>query len=97
MKLKEVKGVNDKQLALSTLETLPNDVSLHDIREEFEILESIKEGQQAAREGRTKTQEEVEQMAKDVREVLIADLDRSGLFRSIPREAFIQTDASVGA
>lgn len=62
MKLKEVRGVNDKQLALSTLETLPNDVSLHDIREEFEILESIKEGQQAAREGRTKTQEEVEQM-----------------------------------
>lgn len=30
--------------------------------EELEILESIKEGQQAAREGRTKTQEEVEQL-----------------------------------
>ena len=42
-------------------------------------------------------QAEVEQMAKDVREVLIADLERSGLFRSIPREAFIQTDAGVGA
>ena len=62
IKIKEIKSVNDKQLALSTLETLPNDVSLHDIREEFEILESIKEGQRAAREGRTKTQEEVEQM-----------------------------------
>ena len=62
MELKEAKSANDKQLALSKLETLPNDVSLHDIREELEILESIKEGQQAAREDRTKTQEEVEQM-----------------------------------
>ena len=62
MKLKEVKNVNDKQLALSTLETLPDDVSLHDIREELEILELIKKGQQAARDGRTKTQEKAEQM-----------------------------------
>jgi len=41
---------------------LPDTASLHDIREELEILESIKEGQKAAREGRTKTQEEVEQL-----------------------------------
>ena len=62
MKLMEIKSMNDKELALSTLETLPNDVNFHDIREELEILESVKKGQQAAREGRTKTQEEVEQM-----------------------------------
>jgi len=54
--------VSDKELALSTLEALPDTASLHDIREELEILESIKEGQRAAREGRTKPQEEVEQL-----------------------------------
>jgi predicted transcriptional regulator len=57
-----IKHVNDKQLALSTLGALPDTASLHDIREELEILESIKDGQKAAREGRTKTQEEVEQL-----------------------------------
>ena len=54
--------VNDKELALSTLRALPETSSLHDIREELEILESIKIGQKAAREGRTKTQDEVEQL-----------------------------------
>jgi predicted transcriptional regulator len=58
----DIKLVNDKQLALSTLGALPDTASLHDIREELEILESIKDGQKAAREGRTKTQEEVEQL-----------------------------------
>ena len=62
MKTSDIKRVNDKQLALSTLEALPDTASLHDIREELEILASIKQGQQAAREGRTKTQEEVEQL-----------------------------------
>lgn len=62
MKLIDVECVNDKQLALSTLGALPDTASLHDIREELEILESIQSGQQAAREGRTKTQEEVEQL-----------------------------------
>ncbi len=60
MKTSDIEGVNDKQLALRTLGALPDTASLHDIREELEILESIKEGQQAAREGHTKTQEEVE-------------------------------------
>jgi predicted transcriptional regulator len=54
--------VNDKELALNTLGALPDTASLHDIREELEILESIKAGRQAAREGRTKNQEEVEQL-----------------------------------
>jgi len=62
MKTSDIKCVNDKQLALSTLVALPDTASLHDIREELEILESIRGGQQAAREGRTKTQEEVEQL-----------------------------------
>jgi len=62
MKTSDIARVNDKQLALSTLGALPDTASLHDIREELEILESIKEGQQAAREGRSKTQEEVEQL-----------------------------------
>ena len=62
VKLNEIDFVNDKQLALSSLGSLPDTASLQDIREELEILESIKEGQQAAREGRTKTQEEVEQL-----------------------------------
>ena len=62
METRDAHCVNDKQLALSTLGALPDTASLHDIREELEILESIKEGQQAAREDRTKTQEKVEQL-----------------------------------
>ena len=62
IKSDNVESVNDKQLALSTLEALPDTASLHDIREELETLDSIKDGQRAAREGRTKTQEEVEQL-----------------------------------
>lgn len=54
--------MNDKQLALSTLEALPESASLHDIREELEILESVKKGQQAARDGHAKPQEEVEHL-----------------------------------
>ena len=62
MKSIDAGSVNDKQLALSTLRALPETTSLHDIREELEILESIKEGQKAAREGRTRTQDEVEHL-----------------------------------
>ncbi len=54
--------VTDKQLALSKLEALPETVSLHDIREELEILDAIQSGQKAAREGGTKSQEEVEKL-----------------------------------
>jgi hypothetical protein len=45
---------------LSTSEALPDTASLHAIREELESLESAKEGQKDAREGRTKSQDEVE-------------------------------------
>ena len=51
--------MNDKQLALNKLETLPETASLHDIREELEVLDAIKSGQQAAREGRVQPQEDV--------------------------------------
>lgn len=54
--------MNDKQTVLNALEALPETASLHDIREELEIIEGIQKGQQAAREGRTKTQEQVEQI-----------------------------------
>lgn len=54
--------MTDKELVLSTLEALPETASLVDIRGEVEVLEAIKEGQQAAREGHTKTQEEVEEL-----------------------------------
>lgn len=47
---------------MSTLEALPETASLHDIREELEVLDGIKSGQKAAREGRTKSQEEVEKL-----------------------------------
>jgi len=62
MKLSDLYPVNDKQLAMSTLEALPDTASLHDIREELEVLDGIKSGQKAAREGRTKSQEEVEKL-----------------------------------
>jgi len=35
---------------------------LHDIREELEVLDGIKSGKKAARQGRTKNQEEVEEL-----------------------------------
>ena len=54
--------VSDKQLVIRKLEALPETASLHDIREELEILDAIQSGQQAAREGRTKSQEEVEKL-----------------------------------
>ena len=60
MKLNDFNPVNDKQLAMSTLQALPETASLHDIREELEILDGIKSGQQAARVGRVQTQEAVE-------------------------------------
>jgi predicted transcriptional regulator len=60
MKLNDPSPVNDKQLAMSTLQALPETASLHDIREELEILDAIKSGQQAAREGRVQSQEAVE-------------------------------------
>ncbi|MGZ0708374.1 hypothetical protein ACWPKO_08550 [Coraliomargarita sp. W4R53] len=47
---------------MSKLEALPETASLHDIREELEFLDAIRSGQQAAREGRTKSQEEVEKL-----------------------------------
>lgn len=62
MKLSECIAVTDKQLAIRKLEALPETASLHDIREELEILDAIQSGQQAAREGRTKSQEEVEKL-----------------------------------
>ena len=60
LNLNDVVLMDDKQLALNILVTLPDTASLHDIREELECLDSIKKGQQAAREGCTKTQDEVE-------------------------------------
>jgi len=62
MKLSDCIAVTDKQLAIRKLEALPETASLHDIREELEILDAIQSGQQAAREGRTKSQEEVEKL-----------------------------------
>jgi predicted transcriptional regulator len=62
IKLYDTYTVNDKQLALNKLETLPETASLHDIREELEVLDAIKSGQQAAREGRVQPQEDVEKL-----------------------------------
>jgi predicted transcriptional regulator len=61
MKLNNFDRVNDKQLAMSTLQALPETASLHDIREELGILDAIKSGQQASREGRVQRQEAVEE------------------------------------
>ncbi|WPJ95442.1 hypothetical protein SH580_18645 [Coraliomargarita algicola] len=47
---------------MSTLQALPETASLHDIREELEILEGIKSGQQTAREGHVQSQEAVEEL-----------------------------------
>lgn len=60
MKPSDCVTVSGKQLAIIKLEALPETSSLHNIREELEILDSIQSGQKGAREGRTKSQEEVE-------------------------------------
>ncbi|MEM1222884.1 MAG: hypothetical protein AAGH40_08985 [Verrucomicrobiota bacterium] len=62
MKLSDCISVTDKQLAISKLEALTEAASLHDIREELEILDAIQSGRKAAREGRSKSQKEVEEL-----------------------------------
>lgn len=52
--------MKNKQIALKTLEEMPDTVNLHDISEEIAILESIDRGRNAARKGCTKLQIEVE-------------------------------------
>ncbi len=51
----------DKQLALQTLNRMPESVSLEQITEELAILAAIRKGEQAADEGRVVSHEEVKQ------------------------------------
>jgi predicted transcriptional regulator len=54
--------VTVKEQVLAKLEKLPDSVTLTQMREELEIIEAIEKGQKAAREGRVKTQAEVESL-----------------------------------
>jgi predicted transcriptional regulator len=53
-----------KQLVLDTLSGLPESASWEQIREEFRILEAIREGEQAADRGEVVSHEEVEKLVE---------------------------------
>lgn len=64
MKISDIIDMTDKQLVLDTLGGLPETASWEQIREEFSILEAIKEGERAADQGHVVAHEEVEKMVE---------------------------------
>ena len=54
--------MTDKQLVIDTVSRLPDATPIETIKEEIEILASIKRGEEAADAGRVKSHEEVKKM-----------------------------------
>ena len=54
--------MTDKQLALETLNKLPETASIQEIAEEMEIMAAIRIGEEASDAGRVKPHEEVKKM-----------------------------------
>jgi len=52
--------MTDKQAVIDALQRLPEDASLEEIREELDIMASVRQGRADVAAGRTKSQEEVE-------------------------------------
>ena len=57
-----IKFMRDKQAVIDALQRLPEDASLEEIGEELRIMASIRRGRADIAAGRTKTQEEAEQL-----------------------------------
>ena len=54
--------MTDKQAVIDALQRLPENASLEDITEELHIMAAIRRGRADVAAGRSKTQEETEQM-----------------------------------
>ena len=54
--------MTDKQAVIDALSRLPENASLEEITEELRIMAAVRRGREALAAGRTKTQEEVEQL-----------------------------------
>ena len=56
--------MTDKQAVLDALSRLPENASLEEITEELQIMAAVRRGREAIAAGRTKSQEEVEQLVE---------------------------------
>ena len=56
--------MTDKEAVLDALSRLPENASLEEITEELQIMAAIRRGRADIAAGRTKTQEEVEQLVE---------------------------------
>ena len=56
--------MKDKQVALATINKLPEDASMDEIAEELQILAGIRKGKDDINAGRVKSHAEVEQLVE---------------------------------
>jgi predicted transcriptional regulator len=56
------KIMNDKQVALETINHLPEDASMEQIAEELQVMAALRKGKEDVKAGRTKSHAEVEKM-----------------------------------
>jgi len=56
--------MTDKEAVIDALARLPENVSLEEIAEELRIMAAVRRGREASAAGRTKTQQEVEQLVE---------------------------------
>lgn len=54
--------MNDKQVAISTINKLPEDVSMEEIAEELQIMAAIHKGKADVKAGRVKSHAEVQRL-----------------------------------
>ena len=56
--------MNDKQVALQTIQKLPEDASIEEITEELQIMAAIRKGKADAKAGRVKAHAQVERLVE---------------------------------
>jgi len=56
--------MTDRDLALSTIQRLPEDVSLEDVSDEIALLAALRDGIREADEGKKRSHEDVKRMLK---------------------------------
>lgn len=56
--------MTDKEAVIDALSRLPENASLEEITEELQIMAAVRRGRDAIAAGRTKTQEQVEQLVE---------------------------------
>jgi len=54
--------MKDKQVAIETINHLPEDASMEEIAEELQIMAALRKGKEDVKTGRTKSHAEVEKM-----------------------------------